>query len=493
MTLKASRLTDLVSSSRAIYLRRNMNRKFRYVSFILCIILLLCACGKDTPPSSDSPSNKRERATATPTNTPEPTSAPTEVPTPVPNTPTPTAVPAPAPNTPSELYECILTGLKNHDATVLNEYLSEDLEATCGEDTIGQFFLDLLNTYGDLKRSETKPESDPDGEPAYFCSILELEHAYALFQLTVTDMRIIGASATVQFKNSFDLSLGNGITESYFSLSSHGYELNAVYTHPEGQCNAAVLLIPGSGPSDHNEAIGFIAPFRDIAIGLANQGISSLRVEKRTNRFGSEYTDTCTIQNEYIEDYTAALEWLQNTANPEKLFLLGHSLGAQIAPVIAESNPVDGLILFNGTARHFADVLYDQYLARDYANAAGYKQLTDIAKAATPDNLTGQFCYGASDMYWADYNTISVVDSLNRLQLPTLIINSTTDGQLFDSDIDFWKDTVADKDYVSFRVFDDINHYGYHGSLSDLRIIYTVSPMPDELLTCFGDFIHEVR
>lgn len=62
------------------------------------------------------------------------------------------------------------------------------------------------------------------------------------------------------------------------------WELNGKLTLPAGQEGPfpAAILIHGSGPSDMNETVGGCSPFRDLAVGLARQGIAVLRYDKRT-------------------------------------------------------------------------------------------------------------------------------------------------------------------------------------------------------------------
>lgn len=75
----------------------------------------------------------------------------------------------------------------------------------------------------------------------------------------------------------------SNIKEKKFVLKSDGYKLNAAYTYiNDGNAHPAVLLIAGSGPSDYDETLGILKPFKDIADGLAKEGINSLRVDKRT-------------------------------------------------------------------------------------------------------------------------------------------------------------------------------------------------------------------
>src|SRR5450432_3593292 len=96
----------------------------------------------------------------------------------------------------------------------------------------------------------------------------------------------------------------------------------------------AVVLLHGSGPNDRDESIGPNKPFRDLAGGLASQGIAVLRYEKRTKahaaRFSAELKERVTVQEEVVDDALLAVQRLRQTAgiDPRRLYVLGHSLGA---------------------------------------------------------------------------------------------------------------------------------------------------------------------
>ncbi len=156
------------------------------------------------------------------------------------------------------------------------------------------------------------------------------------------------------------------IEEKHFVLESNGYKLNAVYTYiDDGNAHPAVLLIAGSGPSDYDETLGTLKPFKDIANGLAKEGINSLRVDKRTFSYAANFDIKCGIEEEYLDDCNTAIEYLKSQ-NISGLYLLGHSLGGQITTELAASiEGIDGMILFNSSARHLADIACDQYSVLD--------------------------------------------------------------------------------------------------------------------------------
>ena len=62
------------------------------------------------------------------------------------------------------------------------------------------------------------------------------------------------------------------------------YPLNGMITLPDGADwpVPAVVMVHGSGPSDMDERVMKLTPFKDLAEGLAGHGIASLRFDKRT-------------------------------------------------------------------------------------------------------------------------------------------------------------------------------------------------------------------
>ena len=280
------------------------------------------------------------------------------------------------------------------------------------------------------------------------------------------------------------------IEEKHFVLESNGYKLNAVYTYiDDGNAHPAVLLIAGSGPCDYDETLGTLKPFKDIANGLAKEGINSLRVDKRTFSYAANFDIKCGIEEEYLEDCNAAIEYLKSQ-NISSLYLLGHSLGGQITTELAASiEGIDGMILFNSSARHLADIACDQYSAADPVNIESYITYAEAAKNATASSAKGYYYYGATDYYWASYNSIDTAQNIVEANINTLIINSKFDKQSFDEDLNLWSSLFSDSANVSICVYDDISHFGYKIDTTDPSLIYTQVDFPSEVISAFSDFI----
>ena len=118
-------------------------------------------------------------------------------------------------------------------------------------------------------------------------------------------------------------------------------------TYPKGRPpHPVVLLLPDSGAHDRDETIGPNKLLRDLAWGLATQGIASLRYEKRTYRYGTQLDiKELTYREEIVDDAVEAIRQLRkdDRFDRDRIFALGHGLGGQMVPAIAQrARPLAG-------------------------------------------------------------------------------------------------------------------------------------------------------
>ena len=168
----------------------------------------------------------------------------------------------------------------------------------------------------------------------------------------------------------------NLFTEVEARFGATGWELPGTLTIPKGEGHhPAVILVHGSGPNDRDETIGPNKPFRDIAWGLASRGIVVLRYDKRTKVHAQKFLTggatlkPITVREETMDDAGYALDWLRERreVDARRIFLLGHSLGAMLAPRIASDRPgFAGLILLAGGTRPLEQIIVEQieYIAK---------------------------------------------------------------------------------------------------------------------------------
>jgi dienelactone hydrolase len=236
----------------------------------------------------------------------------------------------------------------------------------------------------------------------------------------------------------------------------------------------AVVLVHGSGPNDRDETIGPNKPFRDLAWGLAGQGIATLRYEKRTREYQqtvARMTDF-TVQEETIDDALAAVTLLRGTPaiDPAQVYVLGHSLGGTLIPRIgAQTEDAAGLIVLAGADRPLEALMLEQFTyifgldgeisAEEQAQLeAIQEQITavqdpDLSPAAAPDGLLG-----APAAYWLDLRDYVPSELARTLSQPLLILQGERDYQVTMEDYGRWQAALADRADVTFKSYPALNH-----------------------------------
>lgn len=399
-----------------------------------------------------------------------------------------TPVESVSPTTDEELYQFVIDSWKSGEYALLYPYADDMLRALLSESDFISMFSSVSEIGGTLLSDQASATTGKNG--TVFSSTLDLENITVDLTLSIRDVKICGFTRNIHFKHDFEI-LRNGYNEQYFVFECNGFQLNAVYTYiSDGQSHPSVLLIGGSGPSDYNETVGLLTPFADISEALANKGINSLRIDKRTLNYGSSFENTHTINEEYLQDCNAAIDYLKSQPETASVSLLGHSLGGQIAAALAaDRNDIESMILFNSTARPMVDVLFDQLATADPANKELYRTLVDTVKALKEETATGRNYLGASDYYWISVNGMDVIENVRSAGIPTLIINSKNDNQIFDEDVSLWQSELSQSDLVTIYVDDSMSHFGYEIDTADQASLYRRTEMPERLIGFFTEFL----
>ena len=394
------------------------------------------------------------------------------------------------PTSDDELFEYIILKWKRNETADLYYCADEEIVSVMGRGDFAYMFESISKTGGALRGYSNKV-ANAMGQAVTYHAMLDFDNIYADISLSIRNMKILSFSRIIRFKNEFEIDRGNGIAEKYFILENDGFMLNAVYTYvKDGNARPAALLIAGSGPCDYNETAGLLTPFEDIALGLAENGICSLRVDKRTLGYVSDFGLKSGITEEYFSDCRAAIDYLRERES-KGICLIGHSLGGQIAAALAaESSGISGLIIFNSSARHIADIMCEQCSTLEPQNKSSYIEYANAAKTVDLKSASGLYYYGASDYYWASYNGIDTAKNITDAKVKTLIVNSRSDKQIFHADIGLWQALFGNTDNVSIHICDNISHQGYKID-ADAPSLYHRSDFFGEILSLFSDFIKE--
>lgn len=155
--------------------------------------------------------------------------------------------------------------------------------------------------------------------------------------------------------------------------------LQGTLLSPTTSTTSAVLIIPGSGPTDRdgNNPQGVTAAtYKLLAEGLAERGIASVRIDKR-GMFGSAaaWGDANDVTlDDYAHDVAQWIAATREKTNVDCVWVLGHSEGGLVALLAAQNTEgLCGVLLVATPGRPMGHVLRGQLQANP-ANAPLLKQ-----------------------------------------------------------------------------------------------------------------------
>lgn len=255
------------------------------------------------------------------------------------------------------------------------------------------------------------------------------------------------------------------------------FPLKGILTLPEGDGPfPGVVLVHGSGSSNMDEKVGKLTPFKDLAEGLAQRGIASVRYDKRSYAHGLKMVldkgHPITVREETIEDALLAAQLLRADRRIGPVFLAGHSMGAMLAPRIeCSGGDFAGLILLAGTPRRLEEVLLEQTeeavsAMKGFTRKIGQKQLDQLRKTfdglydltdeeAKQKKLGG----GTTAYYFKEMGQPTVAEWLEKTRKPMLIAQGERDVQVKAAvDFSLYRQLLGDRENVTFRLYPGLNH-----------------------------------
>src|SRR5258707_4991459 len=212
----------------------------------------------------------------------------------------------------------------------------------------------------------------------------------------------------------------------------------------------AAVLVHGSGPNDRDETVGGTKVFKDLAEGLASRGIVVLRYEKGSMQYRARVASIAklTVQEATVEDAVKAIALLrsQPEVNGSKVFVIGHSLGAYVAPRIAEADgKLAGIVLMAGNVRPLEDLLVEQveYMGIKGDQLERSKALQAKVKKLEPGDEDSPALGGLPVSYWLDLNDYDPAAAPRKLGIPILILHAERDSQVTTTDFALCKAAPA--------------------------------------------------
>ena len=286
-------------------------------------------------------------------------------------------------------------------------------------------------------------------------------------------------------------------------------ELPGTLTIPKGEGPfPVVVLLQGSGASDRDESVGNVKPFRDLAEGLAEAGIAVYRFDKRSYVYGVELAANrqITLVDEYLEDAVNAVQLMaqQDRIDPDRIFVLGHSLGGNAVPAVArelEKAPVRarGFIMMAASPRPLDVLMREQY---DYLyslmpevtaeqQAEKDAMFSELDKLQNLDTLgEDETVAGIYPAYWKWLAAYDILAAAEEITLPVLLLQGEEDYQVTMTDFGIWKEALGQKENWRLISYPGLTHPFTAGLKTEGSAVYTRSDRMDaQVIRDIADFV----
>lgn len=204
-----------------------------------------------------------------------------------------------------------------------------------------------------------------------------------------------------------------------------------------------VLIVAGSGPTDRNgnSSLNVTAKsYQLLAEGLANNGIASLRYDKRgVGKSASSMKKESDLTFEtYIQDVQQWIDTLKKSNRFSKITVLGHSEGSLLSMVAVQKSPVDGYISLAGPARGIDEILNEQIAQQplpDSVKNEVKRNLDKLKKGETLPKLMQNMAIimlfrPSIQPYMISWLKYVPSEEIKKVKAKTFIIQGTTDIQV---------------------------------------------------------------
>ncbi len=274
----------------------------------------------------------------------------------------------------------------------------------------------------------------------------------------------------------------------------------SLLTPESGEPSPIAIIIPGSGPTDRNgnspALPGKNNSLKMLAEGLAEEGIASLRYDKRGAGKNAQ-----AIMNEkdlrfdlFIKDAEMWIEKLSKDERFTDIYVIGHSQGSLVGMVAAQNSEADAFISIAGAGRPIDEVLAEQLESLpDDLYKESQNILESLRKGETVDDVDPQLMNMFKPsvqpflISWMKYEP---TEEIQKLDIPALVINGTNDIQVPEQDAEAL--AKADPD-ATLLLVDKMNHVLKEAPADREKNLATYSdpslPLADGLLSGILEFL----
>lgn len=400
---------------------------------------------------------------------------------------------------------------------------------------------DLLTTDGREAVVESFPDSFRDG-PIDSEDALELYwwglygqygDSEAVGEVSVTDDR-----ATVEFEFEIGTETGNisvdgdavadvsfapeyevpdYVDESVFAerdvtVDAGDVSLDGVLTVPDGAGPfPAVLLVHGAGIHDSDGSAGTSKILKDLAWGLAGEGIATLRYEKRLAEQEVEDANH-TLDTIVIDDAVAAVDELAVTDEvaEDAVFVAGHSQGGMCAPrIAARHGGVAGVVVLDARADSTLDPDDIAFMRYEFEpdgdlseeqEAELERERETVRRLAEGDYDDDETIWGRPGTWHRSVRNCDPTETASELDVPVFVLKTgRTDEEIqpelaawFRDQFEKWRAVdLVDGSRVEF--YGDVDHYFQQGfAPTNPLSLYFGGSVADHVVSDLAVWINDV-
>jgi uncharacterized protein len=268
----------------------------------------------------------------------------------------------------------------------------------------------------------------------------------------------------------------NGVRREPVAVPSEFGPLPGTLTLPAGSGRfPALVIVAGAGPNDADGTNGPNKVYLDLAEGLAAQGVASVRYDKVQRAYRAQvfFSEHFTVNDEVTRDALTASKLLRRHTriDSRRQFLLGHSLGAMLAPKIASQFAgLAGLILMAPPGEPILDnaVHQTRYLGEVQHAApeqidATIKRIRDeqeLLRTGGQARLMSERFEDWQQSYWLSLVNYDPIVWAEKSSLPTLIVQGERDYKVMPRyALARWKAVFAGNPRVQIKLYPELNHF----------------------------------
>ena len=286
------------------------------------------------------------------------------------------------------------------------------------------------------------------------------------------------------------------------TLEADDCSMDGVVTVP-GESDAdssvsGVVLVHGAdqgGTADMDLANGGSAPFRDIAEGLATEGVAVARYDRRTHACTDAINPaTSTLDAVSVDDALLAVERLREIdgVDPDRIVVAGLGLGGMAVPRIAQRDGnLAGGIPMAAPARSFPETLLTRFehLATvgefewDRAQQAFEQWSAGIDQIREGNYDSGEAVLGYPGALWDSISEYDHIGTAREIEVPLFFLQGGRDYQVtVADDFTLWQSELDGRQATEFQQYEGLNHFFQNSDGPSVRTEYAVRNSVDSSL-----------